>query len=73
VSSFDSRLVRWRKMAYRATSKYVRGKERRTRRAFYEWLAEQMGMPLEQTHIGMMDVDQCKQVIKICKEAKTHG
>lgn len=60
-------------MAYRATSKYVRGKERRTRRAFYEWLAEQMGMPLEQTHIGMMDVDQCKQVIKICKEAKTHG
>jgi len=31
-----------------------------------------MGLPREQTHIGMFDVEQCKQVIRICKEAKNH-
>lgn len=73
ASAPDGKLVFWRKMAYRATFKYVSGKERRTRRAFYEWLAEQMGIPLEQAKIRTMDIDQCKAVIKICKEAKRHG
>lgn len=26
-----------------------------------------MGIPATETHIGMFDVDQCKQVIEICK------
>ena len=73
VSTPDKRLIRWRKMAYRATFQYVSGKERRTRRAFYEWLAEQMGIPYEQARIKLMDVDLCKKVIRICKEAKRHG
>lgn len=33
----------------------------------YRWLSVQMGIDFAVTHIGMFDVDQCKQVIEICK------
>ncbi|WP_322786172.1 zinc-finger-containing protein [Agathobaculum desmolans] len=33
-----------------------------------EWLAEQMELPVEQTHIGMFDIAQCKRAIKIVQE-----
>lgn len=41
----------------------------------YNWLAEQMELSPEETHIGMFDVSQCKKVIKICKKHKgeNHG
>lgn len=32
----------------------------------YEWLAKQLGLPVEQTHIGMFDVDTCRRVVAIC-------
>lgn len=34
----------------------------------YEWLAREMGLPKEETHIGMFDVQQCKKVIELCKK-----
>jgi hypothetical protein len=34
----------------------------------YEWLACQMGLQVKDTHIGMFDVDQCKQVVELCKQ-----
>lgn len=37
------------------------------RRAAYTWLSDQMQLPYYKTHIGMFDVDQCKQVVDICK------
>lgn len=40
-------------------------KEART--GAYEWLSKEMGIPIEQTHIGMFDIEQCKKVIAICK------
>jgi len=30
----------------------------------YLWLADALNIPLDDCHIGQMDVDQCKQVIK---------
>lgn len=39
---------------------------RRARLAGYQWLAEQMEIQLELCHIGMFDVDQCKEVVRIC-------
>ena len=33
----------------------------------YTWLAEQMKLPRELTHVGMFDVEQCKQVVELCK------
>lgn len=34
----------------------------------YSWLSEQIGTPLEVTHIGMFDVENCKKVIQISNE-----
>lgn len=39
---------------------------RMSRSRAYSWLAQQMGLPEEKTHIGMFDLDQCAQVMRIC-------
>lgn len=42
-------------------------KKRDARVATYRWLADQMGKPMKETHIGMFDIEECAQVIEICK------
>lgn len=37
-----------------------------SRSGAYAWLSEQMGLPPEKTHIGMFDLEQCGQVMRIC-------
>ena len=37
-----------------------------TRRKAYAWLAEQMGLTCEETHIGMFTIEQCQNVIDLC-------
>ena len=37
-----------------------------TRRSAYHWLADELGITLEECHIGMFDLDTCKKVIEIC-------
>lgn len=39
---------------------------RMTRHAAYKWLSDAMGLPKEQTHIGMFDIGQCLEVEKLC-------
>lgn len=39
----------------------------KSRKLAYGWLADKMGINIKKCHIGMFDVDQCEQVIKICK------
>jgi hypothetical protein len=36
-----------------------------TRGQAYAWLATQLRIPQDLCHIGMMDVDQCRQVVEI--------
>jgi len=38
------------------------------RKEAYKWLADNLGIPTEYTHIGMFNVDTCNKVIQICKE-----
>lgn len=38
---------------------------RMNRTKAYEWLAEQMKLPVYQTHIGQFDMAQCDQVVQI--------
>lgn len=66
----DAELRHWKRKAHAAFDPLWWNKEMRTRKAAYEWLAEEMGLPLEKTHIGMFDVDQCKEVVRICNEAR---
>ncbi|WP_369012530.1 zinc-finger-containing protein, partial [Escherichia coli] len=34
----------------------------------YKWLAETLGIPQQDCHMGLFDVARCKQVILICSE-----
>lgn len=43
------------------------------RRAGYKWLSEQMGIPVEKTHIGMMSLEECQRVIEICNNLTSKG
>jgi len=50
-----------RKIAKENCSKgYARGKG-------YKWLADKLGIPVEECHIGMFDVDLCRKVVEVCR------
>lgn len=36
----------------------------------YKWLAGQMSLAEEQTHIGSFEMDECAKVIELCREKK---
>lgn len=38
------------------------------RSSAYAWLAKVMNLPPERAHIGMMDDQQCTQLVEICKK-----
>lgn len=46
-----------------------------SRRKAYLWLANKLGLPLEQTHIGMFNINKCNRVLEVTrnyfKELKT--
>ncbi len=37
------------------------------RSSAYKWLAEQLAIPADQAHIGMFDVSQCEEVVRVCE------
>jgi len=60
----DAELRHWRKVAHASFDPlWQLGTFLGRRGDAYRWLAEQMGLPEEKTHIGMFDVSQCQQVI----------
>ena len=63
----NAELRYWKKQAHAAFDPiWQHGRFRGRRNGAYEWLAQQMGLPVEKTHIGMFDVAECKKVIDIC-------
>lgn len=67
----NAELRRWKIAAHNAFDPLWRfGPFRGQRNNAYAWLAEQMGLPKEKTHIGMFDVAECQQVIQICENRK---
>ncbi len=65
----NAELRKWKMAAHDAFDPLWQvGEFKRRRNAAYAWLAEKMGLPKEQTHIGMFDIDQCKRVIQIMNE-----
>lgn len=38
------------------------------RRQAYAWLAKKLGIPQAECHIGMFDVDRCREVVRLIKE-----
>ncbi len=67
----NAELRYWKKRAHAVFDPlWKRGRFRGHRGAAYGWLAQKMRLPMEQTHIGMFDVAQCKQVINIIKNER---
>ncbi len=59
-------LRNWKMAAHRAFDPlWERGPFMGCRRAAYWWLAQRMGLPIEKTHIGMFNVEQCRRAINI--------
>lgn len=65
----DRELKDARMAAHAAFDKLWQGKISPARSAAYLWLAEQLGIPYEDTHIAMFDVATCKRVVEACKAA----
>lgn len=64
----NAELRYWKKAAHAAFDPMWKwGRFRHHRNAAYGWLAQQMGLPIEKTHIGMFDVAQCKKAIEIIR------
>ena len=65
----DKALRRVRQQAHAAFDPIWKcGKTSRTQA--YRWLADKMGLPLDDTHIAKFTVEQCKQVVAICNEER---
>lgn len=45
-------------------------KQNWTRSAAYRWLAQSLQVPEGDAHIGMMEMDGCERVIRLCREYK---
>lgn len=68
----NAELRYWKKAAHAAFDPiWQHGRFKGKRKRAYSWLAGEMNLPVEKTHIGMFDVDQCKKVIQICRVERT--
>lgn len=52
---------------------WQRGRFRGRRNDAYNWLSQKMGLPIEQTHIGMFDVAECQRAIQIINNETLGG
>lgn len=44
----------------------------RTPEIRYRWLAQNLHLKEHETHIGMMEMDECEQVIRLCRKYGKH-
>lgn len=61
----NAELLGWRKATHARFDPLWRDGPFKKRNAAYRWLSEQMKLPIEQTHIGMFTVEQCKAALEI--------
>ena len=63
----NAELRREKNLAHAVFDPLWRGKGRGARTGAYKWLAKQLGIPREECHIGMFDVEQCRRVVEVCR------
>lgn len=66
----------WRHQAHRAFDALWLGRAgkgskaaARARVNAYRWLAEMLGIPRDEAHVGRFDAATCKRVVELCREA----
>lgn len=67
----NAELRGWRKAAHASFDPLWQDGPFKKRNAAYRWLSEQMKLPIEQTHIGMFTVEQCKAALEIINKGVT--
>lgn len=67
----NAELRGWRKATHARFDPLWRDGPFKKRNAAYRWLSEQMKLPIEQTHIGMFTVEQCKAALEIINKGVT--
>ena len=45
-------------------------RQRMSRTAAYKWLSKEMKLPKAKAHIGGFEMDQCQQVIDLCRQTE---
>jgi ssDNA-binding Zn-finger/Zn-ribbon topoisomerase 1 len=60
----------WKSTLWKGILKKVEGNRRKQ---VYEWLRKQMGLTENECHIGNFNIEQCKEVIRICKNINLRG
>lgn len=56
---------------WRDTNQYFKDGDKRVRRTMaYKWLAEQMNLPIKDTHVGMFTLEQCYKAYRHVKKLK---
>ena len=67
----NSKLRYWKRQAHKAFDPIWQSGDKKRSQA-YRWMAREMKLDRDEAHIGLFDIDQCKQVIDIClqKELK---
>lgn len=65
----NEELRRYRKAAHYWFDQLWKGPTRQmTRYKAYGWLAEQLGLPREKTHMAMFEKEQCEATIRLSRE-----
>ena len=65
----DEELRRYRKAAHFWFDKIWKSPTRiTTRDKAYKWLSKELGLPKEETHIGMFEKEQCEKVMEISQK-----
>jgi hypothetical protein len=67
----DKNLRKWRMLAHELFDPLWKGRTRKSRRKAYLWLSSRLQIPFEGCHIGDFNVEQCKEVVRICEEGRT--
>lgn len=63
----DAELRTWKQRAHRAFDPLWKNGSMRRKEA-YRWLSKVLGIPEDETHIGMFDVHQCKRVVEVVRK-----
>jgi len=69
----DDLLRRWRRKAHRAFDRKWRGKEKRTKRWAFEWLAAELGLESSRINIDAFDIQQCSRIVRLCSQKRKEG
>ena len=63
----DSETKKWRIKAHEEFDAIWKKGLLPSRGGAYNWLGRKMGIPGDEMHIGMMDIEQCKEIIEFVK------